>query len=525
MKNIIPIKSASGNKVIFQLYLLILKGLSWFWIGCGLFIPLPVLAVEIVLVYTGNTRSLLDVCGCSDQQIGGLPRRATAIKEIQEVYPNALILNVGGLFYGDSGLDRLRCSLHMKAMTQMEYDFANLGIGEFRFGQSFFQSESNRSGLNFVSANLVMADSSQRLVSPFYILDRGGIKIGVTGITGEIIQKESKTGRGFVIQPSSLALAAVLNSLKKKADFVVVLSDLFPEENHQLVNEIPELRLILNSRSEILSEYVKETLILGTVPPGKAVGLAVLEIEEGRIKTQHVERVFLSEEISENQEMARLVQGFYDSVGSNSEFLKTAKPTEWKKTVRVTETKNNDRVKVELFVMPHCPYGIQAEEALIPVIEGLGDKIDFSLHFIADEVGKKRKQLSKQVIESGSQTCEGKVLNGIGRFRSLHGDAEVREGIQQAVIMKLYPDRYFSYILCRNKNITSGNWKHCADIVRIDPDYLASVLFGPQADSIFSKNIRRANTLGINASPTLLINGEEVIGFLESDVLVKRIGN
>ena len=71
-------------------------------------------------------RSFRDVCGCSDQQMGGLSRRATVIKGIQVVYSNALILDFGGLFYGGSALDRLCCSLHLKAMTQMGYDFAIL---------------------------------------------------------------------------------------------------------------------------------------------------------------------------------------------------------------------------------------------------------------------------------------------------------------------------------------------------------------------------------------------------------------
>ena len=40
---------------------------------------------------------------------------------------------------------------------------------------------------------------------------------------------------------------------------------------------------------------------------------------------------------------------------------------------------------VELFVMSYCPYGVQAEEKLIPIIKEFGDAIDFKLQFIAQE--------------------------------------------------------------------------------------------------------------------------------------------
>ncbi|MYK18340.1 hypothetical protein F4055_09280, partial [Candidatus Poribacteria bacterium] len=40
---------------------------------------------------------------------------------------------------------------------------------------------------------------------------------------------------------------------------------------------------------------------------------------------------------------------------------------------------------LELFVMSYCPFGVQAEEKIIPIVKEFGDKIDFKLQFIADE--------------------------------------------------------------------------------------------------------------------------------------------
>ena len=40
---------------------------------------------------------------------------------------------------------------------------------------------------------------------------------------------------------------------------------------------------------------------------------------------------------------------------------------------------------LELFVMSYCPFGVQAEEKIIPIVKEFGDKIDFKLQFIAQE--------------------------------------------------------------------------------------------------------------------------------------------
>ena len=42
----------------------------------------------------------------------------------------------------------------------------------------------------------------------------------------------------------------------------------------------------------------------------------------------------------------------------------------------------SDKPSVELFVMSYCPYGTQAEKGILPVVELLGDKIDFNLRFV-----------------------------------------------------------------------------------------------------------------------------------------------
>ena len=71
------------------------------------------------------------------------------------------------------------------------------------------------------------------------------------------------------------------------------------------------------------------------------------------------------------------------------------------------------RPSVELFVMSFCPYGVQAENAMGPVVDLLGSKADIKIRFIA--------------------TVNGATPDTV---RSLHGLSEAKEDLRQLCIMR-----------------------------------------------------------------------------------------
>ena len=144
---------------------------------------------------------------------------------------------------------------------------------------------------------------------------------------------------------------------------------------------------------------------------------------------------------------------------------------------------------LELFVMSHCPYGVQAEEKLIPIVKKFGDAIDFKLQFIAQEK-------------------EGTSTQDITPFISLHGYPEVAEDIRQLLIAQEYPDRYLDYILCRGKKLDKS-WEACAEKLGINVVKIQALFDTSEAAQLFHENIARAADLGIKASPTILVDGHK----------------
>ena len=144
---------------------------------------------------------------------------------------------------------------------------------------------------------------------------------------------------------------------------------------------------------------------------------------------------------------------------------------------------------LELFVMSYCPFGVQAEEKIIPIVKKFGDTIDFKLQFIADEKHAPSPQ-------------------DITPFRSLHGYPEVAENIRQLLIKQEYPDRYLDYILCRGKKLEKS-WEDCAEKLGIDVYRIQEMFNTPEAETLFRENIKRAAELDISSSPTVLVDNRE----------------
>ena len=147
------------------------------------------------------------------------------------------------------------------------------------------------------------------------------------------------------------------------------------------------------------------------------------------------------------------------------------------------------RPTLELFVMSYCPFGVQAEEKIIPIVKEFGDQIDFKLQFIADE---------KETVS----------LNDITPFTSLHGYPEVAENIRQLLIAQEYPDKYLDYILCRGKKLEKS-WEDCAEKLGIDVVKIQRLFDSSEAEQLFRENIKRAEELGIRASPTILVDNHQ----------------
>jgi Thioredoxin len=178
-------------------------------------------------------------------------------------------------------------------------------------------------------------------------------------------------------------------------------------------------------------------------------------------------------------------------------------------TPKATEIPKTDKASAELFVMAFCPYGVQAEGVMKPVVDLLGSKADIKIRFITNVGG----------------TTPDSV-------QSLHGANEAMEDLRQVCIMKYYPDKYWSYLSqfdanCYSKSQDSAGleacWKATASNFSIDTAKIATCANSTEAIDLLKTDEAASNVYGASASPTLIINGVEYQGARSSDAFRQAI--
>ncbi|MBI5061786.1 MAG: DsbA family protein, partial [Candidatus Aenigmarchaeota archaeon] len=167
------------------------------------------------------------------------------------------------------------------------------------------------------------------------------------------------------------------------------------------------------------------------------------------------------------------------------------------------EVPKTNKPTVELFVMSFCPYGVQAENTMKPVVDLLGSKVDFKVRFITS--------ISGDTIDS---------------VDSLHGPTEAAEDLRQVAIMKFYPDKYWSYLaefnqncpnVYRDKTALDACWKAAATNVGIDTKKIEGFYNTTEAINLLKQDEAAASVYGVSGSPTLIINGVQYSGSRTTD--------
>lgn len=164
-------------------------------------------------------------------------------------------------------------------------------------------------------------------------------------------------------------------------------------------------------------------------------------------------------------------------------------------------TINKGAVKVDLYVMSKCPYGVQAENSLEGVVNKLGKAIDLNINYIADE-------------------------DGNGGFSSLHGETEVAGNIAQLCAKKYDANKYFNMILCQNKDSANigTNWETCAKEVKLSNiDKVKACANGAEGKALLTENIKLAKAASVSGSPTYFINGTQYQGSRDEGSIIKAV--
>lgn len=243
----------------------------------------------LTLILSGEQHGYFEPCGCSENQYGGVSRRADLFRQMQERGWPAAGLDLGGVASNirtDQVQSRFKFKSILNALQDMKYQAMGLGPEEVRFGFERLLLLENLNPENaeplpsFVSANVQILDGS---LGPrkHKLIEVGDLKIGVTSILGKTYEKEAfpfGTNDEMSLNDPGDVLPEVLKELKQqKPDLLVLLAHASYDESKNLAKQFPEFNVILRPDGPddgiTKAESIGKAIMINVGRKGKHVGV------------------------------------------------------------------------------------------------------------------------------------------------------------------------------------------------------------------------------------------------------------
>lgn len=205
--------------------------------------------------------------------MGGLSRKSYKIKEIlSKDTESTVIIDGGNCLFKSANSDKIKsqdlitAEGIMSILQKIGYSAVNVGHYDLSAGSSFL----TKSSLPWISSNF-FNKSGDPLFSPYLVKNIGDIRVAIIGITSQPRQPE----RDIVFKKWQEVLPKVIKDVTNKSDFVILLSTLSEQENSQVAQIYPSIRLIISatlSKRNVTPKLYNNSILTQTDSRGKYLG-------------------------------------------------------------------------------------------------------------------------------------------------------------------------------------------------------------------------------------------------------------
>ncbi|MCJ7663105.1 MAG: hypothetical protein MUO24_02555 [Desulfobacterales bacterium] len=222
--------------------------------------------------------------------LGGLARRATLLKNLQNQGGPVLAVDSGDLFFDTTTAEAdvkkvlTKARLIAQAYKKMGIEAVNVGDRDLSQGLDFLKQEAAQ-GFPLISANLVDAVQRAPIFPPSVIREVSGVRIAFVGLLRSPLPpaiEKSLEGKTVVEDPLEAA-RKVVAGLKGKADLIILLSDLGWDQDIRIAKAVAGIQFILGGHEGryIKSPYQEgETFIVQSYQKGMYVGRVDLTLDK-----------------------------------------------------------------------------------------------------------------------------------------------------------------------------------------------------------------------------------------------------
>ncbi len=196
-----------------------------------------------------------------------------------------LVLDAGDQFIGSLFYTHWRGLAELEVMNAIGYDAMAVGNHEFDNGPAVFGRFVRGARFAILSANIDVSAEPELAdrIAPFTVLERGGAKIGIVGLTTEDTPRISSPGQRVRFLPDGDALAAASRSARDRgASAVIALTHVGLRRDIALARVVPGLSAIVGGHSHtLLSNTAQGAFARYPLPEPGASGFAVPIVQAG----------------------------------------------------------------------------------------------------------------------------------------------------------------------------------------------------------------------------------------------------
>ncbi len=178
---------------------------------------------------------------------GGQAETVTLLNRLRHVDENLLTLCAGDVLGPSVTSDVDGGATIIEIMNLSKYDACGVGAHDFSYGWEGFVERAKEAKFPFICANLKYMGVEPTVTKDFVLLERGGNKVLVTGVTSPSLPKRWPAWpKGLTVQ-SSVSTLKKIRAEAQKADLVVVLSSMEFEENMTLLKRLPWVDIVIST--------------------------------------------------------------------------------------------------------------------------------------------------------------------------------------------------------------------------------------------------------------------------------------
>ncbi len=284
---------------------------------------------QMLVVYTGGTRGNFEPCGCGGVYQGGLSRRATLLADLRAKGKPVLLVDTGDLV---GGMKKAELLFMFEAHKLIDYDAVLLGERDLRSGLKTLFSSVEKYGVPVLASNVVAPDQEQwsKYVKDHLLVRKGKLQIGIVGLLGEkrfnSIPLRVRKKLQFI--PPQQALDAAVSKLSGKADVVVLLSHMGPDDQADslkcadvdlwIASSLHYAVPVRRRRAQPASRPAELTDNITGSPPvlacwknDRKLSVASVDLIKGKpVKVLDVKQILISKQIKEQEKFLDIYQAF-----------------------------------------------------------------------------------------------------------------------------------------------------------------------------------------------------------------------